>query len=114
MIKHSKIDVAFLMKKSGIVPVFYNSNKKVYFKVIEACYKGGIKAIEFTNRAPVVKINYCDFFNTAKIIQNKSLCEIDNIFEVDPQFILGELYINEMSKLKNRGSDGKDIGALSH
>jgi 2-dehydro-3-deoxyphosphogluconate aldolase/(4S)-4-hydroxy-2-oxoglutarate aldolase len=36
--------------KHPIVPVFYNSNEAVCNNVFDACYKGGIRAFEFTNR----------------------------------------------------------------
>jgi 2-dehydro-3-deoxyphosphogluconate aldolase/(4S)-4-hydroxy-2-oxoglutarate aldolase len=34
----------------GIVPVFYNRDIKTCIKVIDACYQGGAKIFEFTNR----------------------------------------------------------------
>src|SRR5947208_2815489 len=33
-----------------LVPVFYHSNPKVCLGVFDACYTGGIRAFEFTNR----------------------------------------------------------------
>ena len=38
------------MKETGIVPVFYNSDVEVSKKVLKACYDGGIRLFEFTNR----------------------------------------------------------------
>ena len=38
------------MKETGIVPVFYNSDIEVSKKVVKACYEGGVRAFEFTNR----------------------------------------------------------------
>ena len=38
------------MKETGIVPVFYNADVEVSKNVLKACYKGGIRAFEFTNR----------------------------------------------------------------
>ena len=38
------------MKETGIVPVFYNADVEVSKNVLKACYEGGIRAFEFTNR----------------------------------------------------------------
>jgi len=38
------------MAESGMIPVFFNSDAEVCKKVIEACYNGGIRLFEFTNR----------------------------------------------------------------
>lgn len=50
MAKYSKLEVLQTMKETGIVPVFYNSDIEVSKKVLKACYEGGIRAFEFTNR----------------------------------------------------------------
>ena len=50
MAKYSKLQVLLAMKETGIVPVFYNSDVEVSKKVLKACYDGGIRAFEFTNR----------------------------------------------------------------
>jgi 2-dehydro-3-deoxyphosphogluconate aldolase/(4S)-4-hydroxy-2-oxoglutarate aldolase len=38
------------MEQTGLVPLFYNSDIDVCKKVLEACYKGGARIMEFTNR----------------------------------------------------------------
>ena len=38
------------MKETGIVPVFYHKDVEVAKNVLRACYDGGIRAFEFTNR----------------------------------------------------------------
>lgn len=50
MAKFDKIQVLSKMKETGMVPVFYHSDVKVAKQVILACYKGGVRAFEFTNR----------------------------------------------------------------
>ena len=50
MAKYSKLQVLLAMKETGIVPVFYNSDIEVSKKVLKACYDGGIRLFEFTNR----------------------------------------------------------------
>lgn len=50
MANYTRIQVAQTMKETGIVPVFYNGDLEVCKKVVEACYKGGARVFEFTNR----------------------------------------------------------------
>jgi 2-dehydro-3-deoxyphosphogluconate aldolase/(4S)-4-hydroxy-2-oxoglutarate aldolase len=50
MSKFKRIQVALKLKESGIVPVFFNSDFEVSKNLVNACYQGGAKAIEFTNR----------------------------------------------------------------
>ena len=50
MSKFNKIDTINLIRTTGIVPVFYNADVEITKKVVKACYDGGIRAFEFTNR----------------------------------------------------------------
>jgi len=50
MAKYNKLQVITTMKETGIVPVFYNSDVALSKNVLKACYDGGIRAFEFTNR----------------------------------------------------------------
>ncbi len=50
MAKFSRIEVLNKMKETGIIPVFYNSDIEICMKVAKACYNGGARVFEFTNR----------------------------------------------------------------
>ena len=50
MAKFNKIDTIGIIRSTGIVPVFYHADVEVAKKVVKACYDGGIRAFEFTNR----------------------------------------------------------------
>ena len=50
MAKFNKIDTINIIRSTGIVPVFYNADVELTKKVVKACYDGGIRAFEFTNR----------------------------------------------------------------
>ncbi|MBQ5704214.1 MAG: bifunctional 4-hydroxy-2-oxoglutarate aldolase/2-dehydro-3-deoxy-phosphogluconate aldolase, partial [Alistipes sp.] len=50
MARFSKIEVIQRMKLTGMVPVFYNADVETSKQVIKACYEGGVRAFEFTNR----------------------------------------------------------------
>ena len=50
MSKFNKIDTIGIIRATGIVPVFYSKDAELAKKVVKACYDGGIRAFEFTNR----------------------------------------------------------------
>ena len=50
MARFTRIEVALAMKETGMVPVFYNPDAEVCKKVAKACYNGGVRVFEFTNR----------------------------------------------------------------
>ena len=50
MANFSRLEVVEVMKQTGLVPLFYNSDIEISKKVINACYKGGARLLEFTAR----------------------------------------------------------------
>lgn len=45
-----RLKVLQLMKEQGMVPLFYHSDIDVCKQVVKACYDGGARLLEFTNR----------------------------------------------------------------
>ncbi|TDN95438.1 2-dehydro-3-deoxyphosphogluconate aldolase/(4S)-4-hydroxy-2-oxoglutarate aldolase [Salegentibacter sp. 24] len=50
MAKYTRIETVQMMGETGIVPVFYHKELEVCKKVIKACFEGGARVFEFTNR----------------------------------------------------------------
>lgn len=50
MARFDKLAVMAKIGETGMVPVFYHKDAEVAKKVIKACYEGGVRAFEFTNR----------------------------------------------------------------
>jgi len=50
MAKYSRLEVAQVMKDTGMVPLFYHNDIEVAKKVTKACYDGGARLLEFTSR----------------------------------------------------------------
>ena len=50
MAKYDKLQVVATMQQTGLVPVFYHADASVAKQVLKACYDGGVRAFEFTNR----------------------------------------------------------------
>lgn len=50
MARFTRIEVALEMNRSGLVPLFYHDDVELSKKVLTACYNGGARLLEFTNR----------------------------------------------------------------
>ena len=50
MARFTRIEVAQKMAEQGMVPLFYNPDIELGKKVLRACYAGGARLLEFTNR----------------------------------------------------------------
>ena len=50
MAQYSRIQVINKMMESRMVPLFYNSDFQVAKNILQACYNGGARLMEFTNR----------------------------------------------------------------
>lgn len=50
MAQYSRIEVAAVMKETGLVPLFFHENADLCKKVLKACYEGGARLMEFTSR----------------------------------------------------------------
>lgn len=50
MAKFTKLQVNRAAWDTGMIPVFYHSDYEVAEQVLKACYEGGVRVFEFTNR----------------------------------------------------------------
>lgn len=50
MARFSRIQVFQTMEQTGLVPLFYHSDLDLSKSILKACYDGGARVLEFTNR----------------------------------------------------------------
>ena len=50
MAQFSRIEVATIMKETGLVPLFFSQDLELSKQVLKACYDGGARLMEFTAR----------------------------------------------------------------
>ncbi len=50
MARFDRLQVWGTILETGLVPIFYHPDGEVAFQVVQACWAGGARAIEFTNR----------------------------------------------------------------
>ena len=60
MAQYSRIEVATVMRETGIVPLFYHSDIEVSKNVLKACYDGGARLMEFTTRGDFAHEVFCE------------------------------------------------------
>jgi len=60
MAKFTRIQVALKMKETGMVPVFYHKNPELCKNVVKACYDGGVRVFEFTNRGDFATLVFAE------------------------------------------------------
>lgn len=60
MARFTRIEVALKMKETGMVPVFYHKDANVCKNVVKACYEGGVRVFEFTNRGDFATLVFAE------------------------------------------------------
>lgn len=50
MAQFTRTQVAAVMEETGMIPLFYHNNIPVSLKILQACYDGGARLLEFTAR----------------------------------------------------------------
>ncbi len=63
----NRLEVALKMEENGLVPVFYDPRPEVCKAVIKACYNGGSRVFEFTNRGDFAAELFSELNKWAKV-----------------------------------------------
>lgn len=66
MARFSRIEVALKMEETGMVPVFYSGDIQICKAVVKACYEGGVRLFEFTNRGDFASVVFGELNQWAK------------------------------------------------
>ena len=67
MARFDKLQVLKKIGETGMVPVFYHKDAEIAKKVIKACYEGGVRAFEFTNRGDFAHEVFAEYVKYAAI-----------------------------------------------
>jgi 2-dehydro-3-deoxyphosphogluconate aldolase/(4S)-4-hydroxy-2-oxoglutarate aldolase len=99
------------MKKIGVVPVFYNSDYDVCKNVLKACYDGGLRIFEFTNRGDFAHEIFGDLVKFAQkelegmILGAGSVVDAPTaslFIQLGANFIVSPILDSETAKVCNR------------
>ncbi len=111
MAKFTRIEVALKMKETGLVPVFYHKDIDVCEKVLKACYDGGVRVFEFTNRGDYAHEVFTLLNKYAAEHTPKMILGIGSVIDVGTtslyiqngaNFVVSPILNPEMAKVCNR------------
>lgn len=109
--RFDKIQVIAAMKTSGVVPVFFHKEAETAKNVLKACYEGGIRVFEFTNRGDFAHevfgelVKYAEKECPEMIIGVGSIVDASTAalyLQLGANFVVGPLFNPEVAKVCNR------------
>ena len=111
MARFNKIQVLSVMKSTGMLPVFYHNDVETTKQVVKACYEGGVRAFEFTNRGDFAHEVFGELNKWVARECPEMIIGVGSV--VDPataalyiqlgaNFIVGPLFNPEVAKVCNR------------
>jgi 2-dehydro-3-deoxyphosphogluconate aldolase/(4S)-4-hydroxy-2-oxoglutarate aldolase len=99
------------MKETGMVPVFYHPDIEICKKVVQACYLGGVRVFEFTNRGDFAhevfsELNKYSISNFPDLILGVgSVIDAGTsslYLQLGTNFIVSPVLLEEMARVCNR------------
>ena len=111
MAKFDKLQVLAKMAEAPMVPVFYHKDAEVDKAVVKACYDGGVRAFEFTNRGDFAHEIFAEVIKFAAKECPEMAIGVGSIVEPAAAslyiqqgacFVVGPLFNPEVAKVCNR------------
>jgi 2-dehydro-3-deoxyphosphogluconate aldolase/(4S)-4-hydroxy-2-oxoglutarate aldolase len=111
MARFSRIEVALKMKETGIIPVFFHSDAGVCKHVLKACYDGGVRVFEFTNRGDFAHEVFAELNHWAAAEMPDMILGVGSVvdagtaslyIQLGANFIVSPILNQDMAKVCNR------------
>ncbi|WP_332457618.1 bifunctional 4-hydroxy-2-oxoglutarate aldolase/2-dehydro-3-deoxy-phosphogluconate aldolase [Petrimonas sp.] len=111
MAKFSRIEVYQAMINTGAIPIFYHPDIEVAKQVVKACYEGGIRVFEFTNRGDFAQEVFTELMKWADKECPEMILGIGSIvdaptaalyIQLGANFVVGPLLNPDIFKVCNR------------
>lgn len=111
MAAFTKLQVLQAMQQTGMVPVFYHSDSEVARQVLKACYEGGVRAFEFTNRGDFASEVFIDLMKFSRRECPEMILGIGSVVDAPTaalylqygaNFVVGPYLNPEVTRLCNR------------
>ncbi len=111
MAKFQKHEVVAKILELGLVPVFYNGDFDIAKNIVKACWEGGGKVVEFTNRGDRAYKVFTELANWVDVTFSDLILGVGSV--VDPHtaaiyinsganFVVGPVLNAEIAKVCNR------------
>jgi 2-dehydro-3-deoxyphosphogluconate aldolase/(4S)-4-hydroxy-2-oxoglutarate aldolase len=106
-----RLDVALKMREIGAIPLYYNPDISICKEVISACYKGGMKIFEFTNRGDFAHEIFAELVKWGKETLPELVLGVGTVvdagtcslyIQLGAKFIVSPLLNEEMARVCNR------------
>lgn len=111
MARFSRIQVTQTMEQTGIVPVFYHKDLETCKKALKACYEGGARTFEFTNRGDYAHELFGELNQYAEAELPEMILGVGSVIDaattalylqLGANFVVSPLVHPEMAKTCNR------------
>lgn len=111
MSRFTRIQVALKMAETGMIPVFYHKDIDVCKKVLKACYEGGVRVFEFTNRGDFAHEVFADLNKYAAKELPEMILGVGSVvdagtaslyIQLGANFIVSPVLNEDMAKVCNR------------
>lgn len=111
MARFNKMQVLDAIVSTGMVPVYYNKDVEIAKQVVKACYEGGVRAFEFTNRGDFAHEVFAELIKFAAkecpdlVLGVGSIVDAGTAslyLQLGANFIVGPLFNPEIAKVCNR------------
>lgn len=111
MARFNKMQVLDAIVSTGMVPVYYNKDVEIAKQVVKACYEGGVRAFEFTNRGDFAHEVFAELIKFATKECPELVLGVGSIvdagtaslyLQLGANFVVGPLFNPEIVKVCNR------------
>lgn len=111
MTRFNKMQVLDAIVSTGMVPVYYNKDVEIAKQVVKACYEGGVRAFEFTNRGDFAHEVFAELIKFATKECPELVLGVGSIvdagtaslyLQLGANFVVGPLFNPEIAKVCNR------------
>lgn len=106
-----KLCVLRKLQEAPMVPVFYNKDLETAKAVVKACYDGGVRAFEFTNRGDFAHEVFGPLVKWARVECSELAMGVGSVVEpgtaslymqLGASFVVGPLFNPEVARVCNR------------
>jgi len=111
MARFNKLQVLDAIVRTGMVPVYYNKDAETAKNVLKACYDGGVRVFEFTNRGDFAQDVFAVLAKYAAQACPEMILGIGSIvdaptassyIQLGANFVVGPLLNPDVAKVCNR------------
>ena len=107
MARFNKMQVLDAIVSTGMVPVYYNKDVEIAKQVVKACYEGGVRAFEFTNRGDFAHEVFAELIKFAtkecpELVLGVDAGTASLYLQLGANFVVGPLFNPEIAKVCNR------------